>query len=76
MREFIMAQVALEDGLSLRALAQRFTDRLRASGGRPLDASGWLARLHEVATRLAGDGLLHVTADGQRLSMPRAHRPG
>jgi hypothetical protein len=68
-REFIVAQVALEDGLPLRALAERYADRLRARDVGAVDASGCLARLQEVAARLAGDGLLRLTADGQRLSL-------
>jgi hypothetical protein len=67
------SKVAIEDGLPLRALAERFADRLRAQNGGTVDASVCLARLREVAARLADDGLLHLTADGQRLSL--AKRP-
>jgi hypothetical protein len=69
-REFLAAQAALEEGVALQAVAERYADRLTAGGQHGVDASRCLPRLREVAARMAADGQLALTADEQRLSLP------
>jgi hypothetical protein len=73
-REFLVAQAALEDGVALTTVAERYAGRLAAGGEEVVDVAGCLARLRQVAARMAGDHLLLLTSDGQRLHLPGRKR--
>jgi hypothetical protein len=68
-REFVAAQVGMENGVPLQTVAERYADRLAAGTQAPIDSSRCLARVREVTTRMAQDGVLEIDATDQRLSL-------
>jgi hypothetical protein len=69
-RQFLAAQAALEDNVSLPAVAERFAGRLTARTGDMVDAARCLPRLRELAARMAADGQLALTPDKDGLRLP------
>ncbi len=69
-RQFIMAQVALHGPVSLDELSRGYA----LQQGRAPDPSAWWAQLREIATRMAGDGLIRtVHGENGPVLAPAAH---
>ncbi len=66
-RQFVRAQAAADGPISVYEVAKRYAGRPLPDGVEPRDPVAYRAALKRVALRLAEEGLLHVTPEGDDL---------
>jgi hypothetical protein len=71
LREFLVSQAALAEGMSLPEAANLFASRLSTDGRPGVDGSRCLPRLRQVAAQMVKDGKLVLTPEEMLHRLPR-----